>query len=613
MRWWGWGDPAHPAGLPAHALEFLRETVGIAERPRPPVALNRVRLPASELSPDALARLREILGAEHVRDGHSERVLHAAGKGYPDLVRLRRGEPEGAPDAVLYPAGHEQLRALLELCAGSSLAVVPFGGGTSVVGGVAPLRGSHRGVLALDTSRMSGVIGLDERSATVKVQAGIRAPALERHLSARGLTLGHFPQSYEYVSLGGCAATRSAGQASSGYGAIEKMVLGLRLAAPAAEVALPAIPASAAGPGLRQLLVGSEGALGVISELDLRVRPAPRERVYEGVFFEDFAAGEETLRLLAREHALPEVTRLSDEQETRMSLALAGTAGLKDRLGRTYLRLRGYGGGCLAILGFEGDGEELACRRRRALALVGENGGLAVGRAPGEAWLKGRFAAPYLRDELLTYGVMVETLETAAQWSDVAGLHRSVGAAIAEALGAGGKGGVGESPALVMCHLSHVYETGASLYFTLIARQREGAELEQWRAVKQAAGEAIMAGGGTITHHHAVGRDHAPWIEREIGAGGRGGAAGAEVRARPRRNHEPREAAGSQRRLKGPRKTTGPGWVGCALVSRVTRILWNSLALVGSAEPPAKLWLEPTAGLLLSGRSLLRELYSHTA
>jgi alkyldihydroxyacetonephosphate synthase len=514
MRWWGWGDPAHPPVLPAHALDWLRETVGLAARPRPPVALGRVRLEAATVGRQALGALRAIVGAEHVRDGHAERVLHAAGKGYPDLVRLRAGEPEGAPDAVLYPASHEQLRALLELCARHSLAVVPFGGGTSVVGGVAPLRGEHGGVLALDMSRMAGVLELDEESATVTVQAGIRGPALERQLAARGLTLGHFPQSFEYVSLGGCAATRSAGQASTGYGAIEKMVLGLRFAAPAAEIALPAVPASAAGPGLRQLLVGSEGALGVISELALRVRPAPRERIYEGVFFEGFAAGCQALRALAREHALPDVARLSDEQETRMSLALAGAGGVKGRLGRAYLQLRGYREGCLAILGFEGAGEELACRRRRALALVRGFGGLAVGRSPGEAWRAGRFTAPYMRDELLTHGVMVETLETAVQWSGLPRLHRAVGEAIAGALRAGG------TPGLVMCHVSHVYETGASLYFTLIARQREGDEIGQWRAVKQAAGEAILAGGGTITHHHGVGRDHAHWMTREVGDGG---------------------------------------------------------------------------------------------
>jgi alkyldihydroxyacetonephosphate synthase len=514
MRWWGWGDPAHPPVLPAHALGWLRENVGLAARPYPPVALGRVRLPAARVPQQALAALRDVVGAEHVRDGHTERVLHAAGKGYPDLVRLRAGKPEGAPDAVLYPAGHEQLRALLELCARHSMAVVPFGGGTSVVGGVAPLRGEHDAVLALDMSRMADVVALDEESATVTVQAGIRAPALERHLSARGLTLGHFPQSYEYVSLGGCVATRSAGQASTGYGAIEKMVLGLRLAAPATEIALPALPASAAGPGLRQLLVGSEGAFGVIGELALRVRPAPHERIYEGVFFEDFAAGWQALRALAREHALPDVARLSDEQETRMSLALAGSGGIKGRLGRGYLQLRGYREGCLAILGFEGGTEEVAARRRRALALVCSFGGLAVGRAPGETWQAGRFTAPYMRDELLTHGVMVETLETATQWSKLASVHRAVGDAIGGALRAGG------TPGLVMCHVSHIYETGASLYFTLIARQREGDEIEQWRAVKQAAGEAILAGGGTITHHHGIGRDHARWMTREVEAGG---------------------------------------------------------------------------------------------
>jgi alkyldihydroxyacetonephosphate synthase len=374
MRWWGWGDPMHPPALPAHALGFLRESVGLAEHARPPVALSRVQLPASRLTPQALAQLREILGEANVRDDHAQRVLHAAGKGYADLVRMRCGEPEGAPDAVIYPQSHEQLLVALALCVRASLAVVPFGGGTSVVGGVAPLRGEHSAVLALDMSRMASVLELDVESATVTVQGGMRAPVLERHLGARGLTLGHFPQSYEYVSLGGCAATRSAGQASTGYGAFDKLVLGLRLAAPASEIQLPALPASAAGPGLRQLLVGSEGTLGVISELALRVRTAPKERVYEGAFFEDFSAGEQTLRALAREHCLPDVARVSDEAETRMSLALAGSGGLKGRLGRAYVGARGYREGCLAILGFEGTPDDVAFRRTRALELVRANG-----------------------------------------------------------------------------------------------------------------------------------------------------------------------------------------------------------------------------------------------
>ena len=514
MRWWGWGDPAHPPALPPHALGFLHESVGIAEQPRPPVALERVHLQPPSISPALLGELRAILGSDGVLDTPGERVLHAAGKGYPDLVRLRAGEPEGAPDAVLYPTDHDQLRAVLELCARSSLAVVPFGGGTSVVGGVAPLRGEHSAVLALDMGAMGAVLDLDSESSTVRVQGGMRAPALERYLATRGLTLGHFPQSFEYVSLGGCAATRSAGQSSTGYGAIEKMIVGLRLAAPVSEIALAPVPASAAGPSLRQLLIGSEGTIGVISELSLRVRRAPRERIYEGMFFEDFAAGTQALRALAGEHVLPDVARLSDEQETRMSLALVGSGGVKGRLGRAYIGARGYGQGCLTILGFEGAPEEVAFRRGRALELARSFGGLAVGRSPGRAWLHGRFSAPYLRDDLLTQGVMVETLETATQWSSLLSLHRQVASAISTALDAQG------TPGLVMCHVSHVYETGASLYFTFIARQRDGDELAQWRAVKDAASEAIIAGGGTITHHHSVGRDHARWMNSEVGEGG---------------------------------------------------------------------------------------------
>jgi alkyldihydroxyacetonephosphate synthase len=514
MRWWGWGNPAQPPALPAHALGFLHETVGLGDRPRPPVALGRVRLPPATLPAGARDALLALLGPAGLRDDHTARVLHAAGKGYPDLVRLRSGRPEGAPDAIAYPRSHEQLRAVLELCARSSIAVVPFGGGTSVVGGVAPLAGVHGSVLSLDMGGMDALISLDRESATVTVGAGMRGPALEHLLGGRGLTLGHYPQSYEYVSLGGCAATRSAGQASTGYGSIEKLVLGLRLAAPATEIALPPLPATAAGPSLRQLLIGSEGTLGVITELSLRVRRAPRKLHYEGVFFESFRAGADALHELSREHVLPDVARLSDEQETRMSLALAGGGGLKGRLGRAYVGARGYAEGCLAILGFEGTPEDVAHRRGRALELVRRGGGLAVGSSPGEAWRRGRFAGPYLRDDLLTQGVMVETLETAAQWSNVQQLHAAVAEAITRSLAGFG------TPGLVMCHISHVYETGASLYFTFLARQREDDAIAQWRAVKHAASDAILDGGGTISHHHAVGRDHAPWMAREVGAGG---------------------------------------------------------------------------------------------
>jgi alkyldihydroxyacetonephosphate synthase len=513
MRWWGWGDPDHPAVLPPRALAHLRETIGSLGQPRPPVALEHVLLAAPRLGADAAARLRSIVGARHVRDDHAERVLHAAGKGYPDLLALRAGRPESAPDAVVYPASRAQLEQVLRACAELSVAVVPFGGGTSVVGGVAALRGRHGAAIALEMARLEQRISLDESSRTVTAGGGTRVRELEEWLGARGFTLGHFPQSYEYVTVGGCAATRSAGQASTGYGRFEELVRGLRASTPTGPIDLAAVPASAAGPSVRELLVGSEGALGTIDELDLRVRPAVAARRYEGVFFPDFARGAAAMRRLAQEDAAPAVARLSDESETSVSLLLS-PGGASRRAGEAYLRLRGYAGGCLAILGFEGERGEVEHRRRRARAILRAHDGLAVGSSPGRSWLGSRFAAPYLRDELITHRVLVETLETATQWSNLLELHRRVGAAIARSLAGCG------TPGVVMCHVSHLYETGASLYFTFFAPQLDGDELAQWRAVKDAACEAILSGGGTITHHHAVGRDHAGWLEREIGAQG---------------------------------------------------------------------------------------------
>jgi alkyldihydroxyacetonephosphate synthase len=499
--------------LTAQSLGHLR-AMGIGARPNPPVALQRVHLATPSLQPAALAQLSGLVGEEGLSSDHADRVAHAAGRGYPDLVRLRSGEPDGAPDAIVRPSDHDQLRGVLELCAQHSIAVVPFGGGTSVVGGVAAVRGGHESVIALDMARLARLLDLDRTSLTATVQGGMRAPALERELQRHTLTLGHFPQSFEYVSVGGCVATRSAGQASSGYGAIAKMVLGLRVVAPAADIDLPPIPATAAGPGLRELLVGSEGALGVIEHVALRLRRAPAQSIYEAAFFADFAAGVQTLRSLAQRHALPDLARLSDRPETEVSLALAQSGSIAERVGRSYLGLRGYRHGCLAIFGFEGQRGEAAERHERARRLISEGGGLVVGRSPAQAWRRTRFTAPYLRDELLSNGIMVETLETAAQWSRLLDLHREVASAIDAALKGCG------TPGVVMCHVSHLYETGASLYFTFIAQQLRGDELAQWQTVKRAASDAVVRGGGTITHHHAIGRDHAPWMEREVGDGG---------------------------------------------------------------------------------------------
>jgi alkyldihydroxyacetonephosphate synthase len=517
MRWWGWGDPSHPPLLSARALDGLRERLGATGPPQPPVALEQVRLEGSALSESAVDELRRLLGADRVSLEREARVRHAAGRGYLDLVRLRSGELEGAPDAVLNVSDGRQIPALLDLCAKRSIAVVPFGGGTSVVGGLAPLRGRHDAVIALDLAGLAGIESLDRRSLTVTAGAGMRVAALEAALAAQGLTLGHFPQSFEHVSLGGCAATRSAGQASTGYGRFEDLVLGLRLLTPGGEIELPAVPASAAGPDLRQLIVGSEGVLGVIDRLTLRLAPRPAARHYGGLLFADFEAGAQTLRELAQDGVAPAVARLSDRPETQLTFELARPESPhpKQSAARLYLAARGRREGCLAILGFEGvEAQRVRAAHRHALRIARRHGAISLGRSPGAAWLGSRFAAPYMRDELLTHGVMVETLETATSWANLTALKSSIERAIDAALTWCG------TPPIVGCHVSHLYETGASLYFTFLARALLGEEQRQWQAVKDAASEAIVKGGGTITHHHAIGRDHAAYLEREIGAGG---------------------------------------------------------------------------------------------
>jgi len=524
MRWWGWGVDGHDAPLTRSASMLLREELGLGGVAALPVALERVALAEPALGPAASAQLAGAVGGgENVRDDRLTRVTHAAGRSYPDLVRLRSGAGLAAPDAVVYPADHEQVASVLAVCAEHAIAVVPFGGGTSVVGGVEALRGSLSAVVSLDLARLSGLHDVDARSQLATFGAGTLGPDVERLLDPHGLTLGHFPQSFEFSTVGGWAATRSAGQASTGYGRIDELVVALRAATPSGELSTLPVPASAAGPDLRELLLGSEGVLGVITEVTLRVRPRPQHGHYDAYAMPGFAAGAEALRELEQAGAAPDVARLSDEEETRLSLALASHPAAT-RLLRAYMNARAgrsrragdsrdeRPAGCMTILGFDGTPAEITLRRAGARRILRRHGAVALGGAPGAAWAKGRFHGAYLRDVLMSRGVLVETLETATTWTELTRLHRDVRAALGTALAQRA------TPAVVMCHVSHLYPTGASLYFTFLARRQMGAELAQWQAAKQAASEAISAAGATITHHHAVGRDHASWLPAEVGA-----------------------------------------------------------------------------------------------
>ena len=424
---------------------------------------------------------------------------------------------------------------MLDVCAAEGIAVVPYGGGTSVVGGVAPLRGSHERLISLDLARLREV-EVDERSLTARLGAGLRGPEAEAALGERGFTLGHFPQSFEYATIGGFAATRSAGQASSGYGRFDALVSSIRLIAPAGEMRTLETPHTAAGPALRELIVGSEGVLGVIPEATVRIRPKPRVRRYEAWIAESFEAGAEIVRAMAQGPGLPDVVRISDEEETRVSLALSGPKGLAGTLFGGYLGLRGKRDGCLIVIGLEGDEESVARRRALAVRALRAGGAAYLGQGAGKSWEHGRYEGPYLRDALMDAGALVETLETSHTWARLGELHAAVGTAIRDALAAQG------TPGIVMCHLSHAYADGASLYFTFIARARRGEEIEQWRRR-----EARRLRGDRRHRRH----DHPPPRGRPRprplhggrgGGDGAGGPAGRQGATRPGRDHEPGKA-----------------------------------------------------------------------
>ena len=502
---WGAADPGEGLGAAAEAM--LRAELGESE-PLAGVPLDAVRIAPPETIPAAV--IAAAGGEDAVSVDDEDRIRHAAGKGYPDLIRMRSGAVGSAPDAVLAPPDGEHVAAVLEACAAAGVAVVPFGGGTSVVGGVEPERGAFGRLVALDlTALRSGAI--DPVSMTARLGPGLRGPEAEALLNTEGFTLGHFPQSYRYATVGGFAATRSAGQAWSGYGRFDALVTEIELTSPAGVLRTLETPHTAAGPSLREVAIGSEGAFGVITDVGVRVRPAPARRHYEGWFAPGFPDGIEIARRLAQDGALPDVVRLSDREETRVSLAMSGLAGVRRSGLDAYLRLRRRSEGCMLIVGWEGEREDVERRRQLSRQLLRSGGAVPLGTTPGTSWSRGRYEGPHLRDLLIDRGILVETLETSHTYTRIGELYAGVSAALRGAIEAGGRRGI------VMCHVSHVYRDGASLYFTFLTPARHGAEIEQWRELKAAACGAIVAAGGTITHHHAVGRDHVPYMRAEVG------------------------------------------------------------------------------------------------
>jgi alkyldihydroxyacetonephosphate synthase len=510
--------------LPAVASDFLAKIVGPGSKPRDATlneALSTVR--ASRL-PDHELIIKDPL----------ERLRHARGQSLPDWVALRSGRVAGFPDGVAYPLTDEDVRLLIRFAIENGVSLIPYGGGTSVVGHVNPQSGGLP-VLTVSLQRLSRLRQFDETSQLATFGAGVQGPDLEAQLRARGFTLGHFPQSFELSTLGGWIATRSIGQQSLGFGRIEDLFAGGRLESPAGELELPPFPASAAGPDLRQLVLGSEGRLGIITEATVRITPLPEREDFHAVFFPDFDSGFTAVRQIIQAGIPLSMMRYSTAIETATTLALAGHERFISTLER-LLTIRNVGDGkCMLLLGFTGSNVLVRTGRRAALNIAKEYGAVHVGRTFGHQWHKGRFRTPYLRNSLWDAGYAVDTVETATNWNNIQTTMAAMESAVVGSLA-----DVNER-VHVFSHLSHVYTQGASIYSTYLFRLAPDPNetLALWRSLKTAVSEAIVSCKGTISHQHGVGTDHSPYLEAEKGTLGMAALADLSRRFDPYRVMNP--------------------------------------------------------------------------
>lgn len=501
-KWNGWGDEATEFPANAGVKAFLQQLLGSAQ-PLPDAALAAVlaRVPPSRLPVHRL-----------VDTAPEIRLRHARGQSLPDWLALRSGEIGLFPDGVAEPESGAQVREVLDYARQHDVTVIPYGGGTSVAGHINPLPGS-RPVLTLSLARLNGLLGLDRESQLATIGAGASGPQVETLLNAQGYTLGHFPQSFELSTLGGWVVTRSSGQQSLRYGRIEQMFAGGTVETLQGTLDIPTFPASSAGPDLREVVLGSEGRIGVLTEVKVRVSRQPEAEEFHVFFLPDWERASRAIREVAQSRLPLSMLRLSNTEETRTQLILAGHARSVALLDRV-LRLRGAGDGrCMMTVGVSGSRANVRFGLAELKKILRGYGAVPTGQLLGRKWAANRFRAPYLRESLWQLGYAVDTLETAVDWPRVTPTITAIEAALRDGLREEGE------KVMAFTHLSHLYAQGSSIYTTYLYRVgRDYAEtLARWEKLKRAASDAIVAHGGTISHQHGVGRDHAPWLPAEKG------------------------------------------------------------------------------------------------
>jgi alkyldihydroxyacetonephosphate synthase len=522
MKWWGWGVEGvsfHWQDKPAFPAFLSRATgVDVTREPVPPKSIDELDVPAPQISDEVRGRLTDAVGATHVTYDDLDRVVHTYGKSLRDLLRLRAGDLPRVPDAVVYPGSEDDVRALVDLAGEADLVLIPFGGGSNISGSLHPLPEETRTVLSVDLGRLDQVLELDEDSGLARVQAGVLGPDLEEQLGRRGWTMGHFPDSFTHSTLGGWVATRSSGMQSDKYGDIAHIARGMRVVQPSGTLVVRPVPSTATGPSTREMILGSEGRLGIITEVTVQVHRIPENRVMQAYLFPSWEAGLAAMQEISTSDAHPSVTRVSDANETEFSLSTRKASkgfSISSTVGTQlfkHLERRGWdlGQACLSFIGFEGGRAHVAHEKGIVNAIVKAHGGVGLGKGPAVLYDQKKFDTPYIRDFFLDRGGAADVSETAAPWSKLLPLYNAVTENVRKVyadLGATG---------WIMCHLSHSEHSGACLYFTF-AFAHDGVDpIAQYDRVKEALQGTFIEAGGTLSHHHAVGTEHSRWLGDDI-------------------------------------------------------------------------------------------------
>jgi alkyldihydroxyacetonephosphate synthase len=526
MKWWGWGVEGvsfHHENKPAfrpfviNAIDLDVNTPPIA-----PMSLDDLSIPAPIISDQLLAELTDAVGAENAAKDDLDRLVHTYGKSLRDLLRIRAGDIPRVPDVVLYPGNEAEVQLIVDRAVAADAVIIPYGGGSNISGSLHAPEDETRTVISVDLGRLNQVIDIDEDSGLARIQAGAQGPDLEEQLGKQGWTLGHFPDSFTHSTLGGWVATRSSGMQSDKYGDISDIARGMRVVMPGKVLEVRPLPHTSTGPSVREMVLGSEGRLGVITEVTVQVHRIPEVRLILGYLFPSWEASLAAMHDISTSDAHPSITRVSDAKETAFSFATrrkSSRISISSLISKGLMKVlerRGWDldAVCLSFIGYEGGKAHVGRQKKIVKDIVGKHGGIVVGKGPGELYDQKKFDTPYIRDFLLDRGAVGDVSETSAPWSKLLPLYNNVIAAAEKVYAQLGVAG------WIMCHLSHSYHSGACLYFTFAFKHDGVDPLGQYEPLKNAIQQAFVDCGGTLSHHHAVGTEHAAWLEQDISAPG---------------------------------------------------------------------------------------------